>query len=216
MAIVSEKKNADSQQWELDSLKKIGGHAVLVNGNPEVVTTDIGKAMKFDGIDDKLLVDNNPIGDSKEFTVEVIFKPEPAYDISREPRFIHIQDPDDPLSKRALIELRITQNKEWYLDGFLLTDAGEKTLVNWKLTHPTEEWSHAAITYKDNVFKTYVNGVLETTGNVTYKEVLINKKGKTSIGGRMDNRNYYCGLIKTLKVTCRALEPADFMKIVRK
>ena len=27
--------------------------------------------MKFDGIDDKLLVDNNPIGDAKEFTVEV-------------------------------------------------------------------------------------------------------------------------------------------------
>lgn len=213
MTIASETDSVYFEVWELNSLKKIGGHSVQVSGNPQIVNTEYGKAMKFNGIDDKLLVDNNPIGDAKEYTVEVVFKPDPAYDISNAPRFIHFQDPDDTLAKRVLIELRVTQEKEWYLDGYMLTDAGEKTLVNKTLTHPTGVWIHAALTYKDNTFKTFVNGIQELSGTVTYTEKLINKIGKTSIGGRMDNRNYYCGLIKTLKITRRALEPRDFIRL---
>lgn len=213
MTIASETDTVYFEVWELNSLKKIGGHSLQVSGNPQIVNTEYGKAMKFNGIDDKLLVDNNPIGDAKEYTVEVVFKPDPAYDISNAPRFIHFQDPDDTLAKRVLIELRVTQEKEWYLDGYMLTDAGEKTLVNKTLTHPTGVWIHAALTYKDNTLKTFVNGIQELSGTVTYTEKLINKTGKTSIGGRMDNRNYYCGLIKTLKITRKALDPKDFIRL---
>lgn len=213
MTIASETDTVYFEVWELNSLKKIGGHSLQVSGNPQIVNTEYGKAMKFNGIDDKLLVDNNPIGDAKEYTVEVVFKPDPAYDISNAPRFIHFQDPDDTLAKRVLIELRVTQEKEWYLDGYMLTDAGEKTLVNKTLTHPTGVWIHAALTYKDNTLKTFVNGIQELSGTVTYTEKLINKIGKTSIGGRMDNRNYYCGLIKTLKITRKALDPKDFIRL---
>lgn len=213
MSIAPENNTAYFEVWELNSLKKIGGHSVQVSGNPQVVNTEFGKAIEFNGIDDKLLVDNNPIADAKEFTLEVVFKPEPADEINEAPRFIHLQDPNDPSEKRVLIELRVTPANVWYLDGFMQTDAGEKTLVNKKLTHPLGGWNHAAVTYKDNTFKTFVNGVQELSGTVTYTEKLINKTGKTSIGGRMDNRNYYIGLIKTLKITRRALEPKDFIII---
>jgi hypothetical protein len=108
-----------SEILELKSLKKTGGHYIEVFGTgpdgdkgPEIVKTDRGKAIQFDGIDDRLLVDFNPIGDSKEFTIEVVFKPYPAYDISNAPRFIHIQDPGDALNKRVMIELRLTQNND--------------------------------------------------------------------------------------------------------
>jgi hypothetical protein len=207
-----------SEIWELKSLKKTGGHYIEVFGTgpdgdkgPEIVKTDRGKAIQFDGIDDRLLVDFNPIGDSKEFTIEVVFKPYPAYDISNAPRFIHIQDPGDALNKRVMIELRLTQNNEWYLDGFMLTDAGELTLADSNLTHPVGDWFHVALTYKDDTFKTFVNGIREESGLVSFKEELVNGTGKTSIGGRMDQRNYYCGLIQTLKITHRALESEDFM-----
>ena len=53
----------------MNSLKNIGGHPVQVFGNPEIVKTEIGKAIRFDGIHDRLLVDNNPLGDAKEFTI---------------------------------------------------------------------------------------------------------------------------------------------------
>jgi hypothetical protein len=212
-ASLSETDPPYSEVWELTSLKKIGGHSVTIFGNPEIIKTELGQAAKFDGVDDRLLVNNNPIGDAIEFTVEVIFKPDPAYNISNQPRFIHIQDPDDSLSKRIMIELRITEKNEWYLDGYMQTDAGQKTLVNKAMLHPTGKWQHAALTFKDNTFKTYVNGIQELSGTVDYKNKIINKTGKISIGGRMNEINYYCGLIKTLKITRKALEPKDFLKL---
>jgi len=63
-----------SELWEIDNLEKIGGHPVDVIGDPEVVNTEIGRAVEFDGNGDMLLVDFNPIGDARAFTVEVIFK----------------------------------------------------------------------------------------------------------------------------------------------
>jgi len=216
LSYAAEPDSSYSEVWELKSLKKIGGHRVQVFGDPEIVKTDMGRAIKFDGIDDRLLVDNNPLGDTKEFTIEVIFKADPAYDISNQPRFIHFQDPNDTLAKRVMIELRLTQKNEWYLDGYMLTDAGERTLVNKTLTHPVGEWFNATLTYKDNTFKTYVNGIQETSGKVNFIEKLVNKVGKVSIGGRMDQRNYYSGLIKTLKITHRVLEPRQFIQINNK
>jgi hypothetical protein len=204
--------------WELNSLRKIGGHSVQVFGNPKVVQTEIGEAIRFDGIDDRLLVDNNPIGDAKEFTIEVILKPDSAYNISRQPRFINIQDLSDTLSgwdsaNRIMMELRLTPENKCYLDGFMKTDAGERTLVNKNLTHPTRQWIHAALTYKDGTFKTYINGIEETSGNVEYKDKILNTKGKVSIGGRMNRVYYYCGLIKELKITRKALTPQQFIKV---
>jgi len=202
-------------------LKKINGHPVKVFGHPKIVKTEIGKAIHFDGIDDRLLVDNNPLGDAKEFTIEVIFKPDSGYRISMQPRFIHLQDEADTLSgwnsaRRIMIELRLTPENKWYLDGFMLTDAAERTLVNKKLTHPTGQWSHAALTYKNNTFKTFVNGIEETSGNIVFTEKILNQKGKVSIGGRMNRLNYYCGLIKTLKITRKALLPQQFLTITDK
>ena len=205
--------NVKSVIWELKSLKKIDGNKVQVFGNPVVVKTELGKAIKFDGVDDRILVDNNPIGSAKEFTIEVIFKADAAYEISNQPRFVHFQDPADSLQKRVMVELRLTPENKWYLDGYMLTDAGEKTLVNRTLTHPLGNWDHAALTFKGNTFTTYVNGVKEMTGQVPYNDKLVNEVGKVSMGGRMNEINYYKGLIKTLKVTHRALEPEEFMKI---
>jgi hypothetical protein len=205
----------DFQKWELKSLKKIGGHKVQVFGNPEVVKTDIGKAIRFDGIDDRILVDNNPIGTAKEFTIEVIFKADPAYEISNQPRFVHFQDPGDNLEKRVMVELRLTTDNKWYLDGYMQTDAGNKTLVNRTLTHPLGSWDHVALTFKGNTFTTYVNGVKEISGEVPWKDMLINERGKVSMGGRMNEINYFAGLIKTLKVTHKALSPEQFLKTVK-
>jgi hypothetical protein len=206
-------QNPLSQKWELKSLKKIGGHKLRVFGNPVIVRTDIGKAIKFDGVNDRILVDNNPIGSAKEFTVEVIFKADPAYEISNQPRFVHFQDPEDSLEKRVMVELRLTNDNKWYLDGYIQTDAGNKTLVNRTLTHPLGNWDHVALTFKGNTFTTYVNGVKEISGEVPWKERLVNERGKVSIGGRMNKINYYKGLIKTIRVTHKALDPSEFMKI---
>jgi len=196
--------------WDISNLEMIGGHAVTSFGDPQVVSTEIGDAVQFDGDEDRLLVDFNPIMDAKEFTVELVFKPDACYPDNTDPRFVHIQDPDDPDKKRLMIELRVDANNQCYMDGFLRTDAGSLPLIDETLVHPTEVWQHVAITYKDSVFTTYFNGVEELSGIVPYTFTVINTIGKTSLGARMNEVKYYSGLLKTLKVTHTRLAPEDF------
>ncbi len=196
--------------WELNSLDSIGGHSLTVLGNPEVVSTDIGDAVKFNGNGDMLLVDNNPLGDAKAFTVEVIFKPDAGINIQNEPRFIHIGEASN---ERVMMEIRVNNNDEWYLDGFMKTDMDDLTLIDDAKTHPTNDWMHAAITYSNNKFTTYVNGEEELSDRVGYSNLIVKTVGQTSIGARMNEQNWYCGLIKTIKITHAALLPDDFIKI---
>lgn len=203
-------QTTNSETWELNSIAEINGHGVEVTGNPELVETEVGTVMEFDGDGDRILVDSNPIGDSEEFTVEVIFKPDAGINKTNEPRFIHIMDPNDADEKRLLIELRVNNNNEMYLDGFMKTDSDNLALIDETKTHPTNEWMHAAVTYKDNTFSTYINGELELTGTVSYTTSIINLTGKTSIGGRMNERNWFKGQIKSLKITDKALPTDEF------
>ncbi len=202
-----------SETWDIDNLDKIGGHDIVVNGNPEVVETEIGAAVKFDGDGDMILVDCNPIGEAKAFTVEVLFKPTGSYPDNIAPRFIHIQDPDDQDNKRLMIELRINENNQCYLDGFLRTDTMSLVLIDENLVHPTDQWNHAAVTYENGVMTTWFNGEKELSGQLSYAEVMINPVGKVSIGGRMNHRSWFNGLIKTLKVTHKVLDPDKFIQL---
>ncbi len=197
--------------WDINNLRSIGGHSVSCLGDPVVVETETGQAVEFDGNGDRLLVDANPIGESKEFTVEVIFWPDACYPENSDPRFVHIQDPEDPRQKRVMIELRLTRDNDCYLDGYMLTDNDDLALMDENLTHPTETWLHAAITYKEGVFATYINGVKELSGRVSYRDVILGQAGKTSLGSRMDERNWFRGKIKTVKVTRKALPPEEFL-----
>jgi len=199
--------------WHLDTLVNIGGHPTTIIGNPQVVETDMGRAVKFDGDGDMLLIDANPLGEAKEFTIEIIFKPDGAYPQNTDPRFVHIQDPDDAAAKRVMMELRITAENLWYLDGFMNTDNASLTLIDDSLTHPTEQWMHAAITYQNSLFKTYVNGTEELSDNVTCASEIVAPDAKTSLGARMNQRNWYRGIMKTFKVTHRVLVPDEFLSI---
>ena len=202
-----------TEQWKLNNLVETGGHRIQVFGNPKVVDTEIGKAVQFNGNGDMLLVDFNPIGEAKEFTVEVVFKPDACYPENTAPRFIHIQDPQDPNTKQIMIELRLNEKNQCYLDGYLKTDTGSLVLIDKNLVHPTGVWMHAAVTYKNNILTTYLNGEKQLSGKIGYQEMIINYTGKVAIGGRMNKISWYKGLIKTLKVTKVALEPEDFIRI---
>jgi hypothetical protein len=213
LLILSDCNSEKTEYWSIDNLKEIGGHNVTVFGNPEVVDTELGKAVKFDGDGDMLLVDFNPLGNTTEFTVEVVLKPEACFPENVKPRFLHFQDPDDPDAKRLMVELRLNEENECYLDGFLKTDTGSRVLIDPKLVHPTEVWLHAAVTYKNNILTTYINGEKQLSGQIGYKDAFINPTGKVAIGGRMNKVDWFRGLIKTLKVSKVALKPDDFIFI---
>ena len=112
-----------------------------------------------------------------------------------------------------MIELRLNEKNQCYLDAFLLTDTGSLVLIDENLVHPTETWLHAAVTYKNNQLTSYINGEMQLSGEIGYNEAFINPTGKVAIGGRMNQVNWYRGLIKTIKISKIALKPEEFIFI---
>jgi hypothetical protein len=201
----------ESVVWELNSLSSIGGNSVTVKGTPKVVETEIGQAVQFSRSPDQLLVNNNPLGTATEWTIETIVKP---YDIGsesdlKEPRYLHVQDPADD-TRRITMEMRVTSNKMWYFDAFIVNGSSNCTLIDKDLTHPVDKWYNVTITYGNGTFTTYVNGVKELTGSVTYGPISSN--GIVSLGSRMNRRNYFNGAIRKVIVTKTILTPEQLDK----
>jgi hypothetical protein len=112
-----------------------------------------------------------------------------------------------------MVELRVNEKNQCYLDAFLQTDTENLALIDSTLVHPTEQWLHAAVVYRDGVLSTYMNGTKELSGQVRFTDSLINPVGKAAIGGRMNHVSWFNGLVKVLKVTPSALSPEDFMHL---
>jgi len=94
--------------WKIDTVKELAGYPTKVLGNPQVKNVITGKALYFDGIDDGLIIDANPLEGALSFTIEVYFRPDSAYPDNIAQRFIHIQDPANG-ARRVLLELRVTK-----------------------------------------------------------------------------------------------------------
>ncbi|MBL8220800.1 MAG: hypothetical protein JNL62_16325, partial [Bryobacterales bacterium] len=60
-AALCEAAQAQSTTWRFDDIRRIGGHATEVLGDPKVIDTPLGKAIFFDGKDDALFVPAHPL-----------------------------------------------------------------------------------------------------------------------------------------------------------
>ena len=130
-------------EWRVDNLQRIGGHAVEVVGNPRVVGDGGDAAVEFDGVDDGLVVQANPLLGLGRFTVEIDFNP--AAGGPEEQRFLHVQE--DGTEDRALIELRMRPDGQWALDSFLRSPAPGLTLLDRDKVHAPNRWHTAALIY---------------------------------------------------------------------
>lgn len=191
--------------WELDNLNDVAGHGVTVLGNPGVIQTPAGKALLFDGEDDGVVVNDNPLAGAGRFTVEVIFRPDPGG--GREQRFFHMQESDE---RRVLIETRLTGTNEWFLDTFIKSDASEKTLQSKTMLHPLGQWYHAALVYDGRQMRHYVNGVLEILGELPNYVPM--KGGRSSLGCRLNEVFWFKGAIRKVRITPAPLTPNQFLK----
>lgn len=201
-------KNPPPEVWRFDSLININGYAIEPLGSPKIIDSTLGKAVSFDGDGDRLLVNANPLADASEFTIEIIFKPNDVFPNNKEPRFFHIESPDNP-NRRVTIELRLNDKHQWYLDAYIKSDNSQLTLIDATKVHPVGEWTHAAITYKNGAFVSYVNGEQELTGSVEY--LPIPKNAKTSIGSRMNRIHWFNGDVMQVRVRKKVLQPSEFL-----
>lgn len=192
----------DGNVWTFNRLDRIGGHPTTVLGNPRVIDTPIGKAIEFDGVDDALLVDVHPLAAAETFTWEAIFRPDGG---ATEQRWFHLQE--SGTENRMLFEIRVVDGK-WFLDSYLHSSRAQKALIDRNKLHPLGAWYHVASVFDGREFRNYVNGALNSAGNIPFA---VQGAGRTSIGVRINRVNYFKGAIHLARFTRRALTPPEFL-----
>jgi hypothetical protein len=190
--------------WNIDSTTSIGGHAIKVLGSPKVIAAPKGKALEFDGQKDGLFLDTNPVEGWKEFTIEIVFRPDAAG--LPEQRFLHIQEAGT--GNRIIIETRMPNKDGWYADSFMRYGENAKALVADK-EHPTGQWFSFATTYDSPKITYYINGEQEMTANMPFVPL---GKGTTSIGMRQNLVCWFKGAISTVRFTSGLLGSEDMLR----
>jgi hypothetical protein len=191
-------------EWELGLLDR-GQPGLTVLGNPGPTDCPYGKALQFDGVGDALFFSSNPLAYLRQFTVEIIFRPDS--DGTREQRFLHMGNQQ---GNRLMIETRVTRTRQWFLDAHLRSGDSAKTLIDSLKLHPTDTWFHIAVTVNDGQMVTYVNGVRELAGGIPFSPFT---GGQTSLGVRQNKVYWFKGAICKVRVTPRTLKPAEFLKL---
>jgi len=191
--------------WDINNTKAIAGLPTVAAGAPKVVETDKGKAVEFDGIGDGLIVDSLPLAGAEKFTLEIIFRPEANGPAAQ--RFLHLQETGS--ESRILIETRLPDGKNWYLDTYIKTPAGDHTLAEPPKLHPVGQWYNATLIYDGEKMRHYVNGVEESSAKLAFDPL---GGGKTSIGVRINLVHWFKGAIRKIRFTPAVLRANSFMK----
>jgi Concanavalin A-like lectin/glucanases superfamily len=190
--------------WELNRVNNLGGHPAQVLGNPRLIESSQGKALEFDGQQDGIIVDANPLAGMDRFTLEVIFRPDAGG--AKEQRFVHLQEAGG--DNRILIETRLTESNQWFLDTFIRSGKTDQTLFAEKFLHPADEWFQAALVFDGREMRHYVNGIQELAAAIQYQPL---KAGQTSLGVRLNRVYWFKGAIRKVRFSHGVLTPAEFL-----
>ncbi len=201
----------DAEIWRFDQTTELGGHPVAVLGRPHVIESPYGKAIEFNGVDDALFVGVHPLAGASTFTWEVIFRPDA--DGAQAQRFFHLQEQDPKTGantdNRMLFEIRIVDG-QWCLDSFATTAGQRLTLLNCKLLHPLGKWYRVTAVYDGKQLRNYVDDELQGSGELQLGPQLA---GHSSVGTRIDKRDYFKGAVLMARMSRQALSPEKFLKM---
>ena len=193
--------------WVMKDTSLVGGFAPVVLGTPSIVHDDAGTCLSFDGIDDGLIIPVNPVENWKQFTIEILFKPDA--DGPTAPRFMHFQD---KTGNRGTIELRLTSGGQWYLDTFLKNGKTNKglTLIDSTKLHPAGQWYWAALVFDGKKMIDYVNAKPEHEGLVELEPM---GSGEISLGVRLNRINWFKGQIREVRFHPVVLDSKHLMHL---
>jgi hypothetical protein len=190
--------------WNLAELNASTATGLTKAGRPKTVDSPYGKAVLFDGKGDGIFLDADPLLHLHQFTIEVTMRPDPKG--PPEQRFLQMGEVN---GERVMMETRLTPDDLWYLDAYVRSGDSSRTLIDKTKQHPAGEWYHVAFVMDNGAMNTYVDGKHELEGKVKFSPFT---KGTTSIGVRMNRVSWFKGAIYKIRITPKALDPADFMK----
>ena len=185
--------------WKIAELP----HVQKTEGSPKTVMTPLGAVVAFND-NDAFFLNINPLKGLDQFTLEIVFKPDD--DGRFEQRFLHLGTVFD---ERLMFEIRVNPDSTWYFDTHVaLSNGYEKTMMNRRLTHPTNRWYHAALVINGIQAVVYLNGVTEFNESLAFIPI---NEGIVSIGVRQNLISWFKGSIYRLRVTPRVLTKNEFL-----
>jgi 6-phosphogluconolactonase (cycloisomerase 2 family) len=206
--------------WTFDRLDAIGGVKTTVEGHPRIIDSPAGKAVEFDGVGDSLLIEQHPLAGAETFTFEAVFRPDGG---ANQQRWFHLAeiDPTTGLATsvektttesnaRFLFEIRVVNEREWYLDAFINGPGYSKALMFADKRHPIGQWYHVAQVYDGKWYRSYVDGELQGEAEVAFTP---QGPGRASVGVRMNKVNYFRGAVAKARFTSAALPVSEFMTV---
>lgn len=202
---------AGQKIWTFDNLTTVGGMPVAAEGGPSLIDSPWGKAVKFDGVDDALFIEEHPLAGAATWTIEVLFRPDGG---AFEQRFMHLAEIETPpagqaaVGTRFLFEIRVVEN-EWYLDAFTKGPTYNHTLIFPEKRFPVGRWFHIAQTYDGTTYRSFVDGVLQGEAPLAFTP---QGPGRSSVGVRMNRVNWFNGAIREARFTPRGLRPDQFTR----
>jgi hypothetical protein len=169
-------------------------------------------------VDDALFVDVHPLAGAATWTWEMIFKPDA--DGKPAQRIFHLQSVDaasgaDIKDERMLFEIRIVAGvdgrpAQWCLDSFATAAGHSRALLNCEKLQPFGKWYRVTAVYDGKMLHNYVGDELQGEGELALPP---ERPGRSSIGTRIDLRDYYKGAMLEARFTRRALGVGEFLKL---
>jgi len=197
--------------WRFDQTASLGGHPAKALGHPQVVDTELAKAVQFNGVDDALMVDVHPLAGAATWTWEMIFRPDADGAAAQRVFHLQVRDPATgaDIADRMLFEIRIVKG-QWCLDSFATSAGQGATLLNCDKLHPLGQWARVTAVYDGTTLRNYVGSELQGEAAV---KLAPQGAGHASVGVRINLVNYFKGAIYEARFTRSALAVGDFLKM---
>ncbi len=168
----------------------------ILEGGATYAPGKVGQAFKFDGIDDRVRIPNNPtLNALSSFTIEawVLSNDSPQQAIASNDSFIFL-DAGKP--------------------GVQLNDASKTPFagLTGASTITIGQWTHVAATYDTTALKLYFNGALDGEVNVDTNRVMRSSTDDLFFGSLL-TQQYFSGLIDEVSLYSRALSAGEIQSI---
>lgn len=202
---------AGRKVWTFDNLATVGDLPVAAEGGPALVDSPWGPAVKFDGVDDALFIEEHPLAGAATWTIEALIRPDGG---AFEQRFLHLAETEPPregrppVGTRFLFEIRVV-GTEWYLDAFTKGPTYNHTLIFPEKRFPVGRWFHVAQSYDGTTYRSFVDGVLQGEAPLAFTP---QGPGRSSVGVRMNRVSWFNGAIREARFTPRGLTPDQFTR----
>jgi hypothetical protein len=176
------------------------GHTGTISGAAWAAAGRYGKALRFDGVNDRVgVADSNALDLSARFTLEAWVNPV----VLTGWRTVLMKETADGLAYAVYANDNAPQPAAYTrIDGAAASDGSSGVAAL-----PVNAWTHLAATYDGSTLRVFVNGV--EVGSEPVSGNVVKSANVLSIGGSLVWGEYFEGLIDEVRVYNRALTAAE-------